>query len=306
MPIFKDVIQVSDEDAGLSFSVAPASGGELSSLRVRRANGWVELLHRANRFKPPRSGWRGRAPWLFPAVGRSLLPGRPDSYALEGRVYPMPIHGFAKDRAWELVSADKRSIVCLTVSDAGTRKMYPYDFKLTVVYRLLPNGFSARAEVVASPSNLGLMPFSLGNHLTLAIPFGPGGDAGACLVRSPAPKQLVLCAQGLLTGESVPASCQSGRALRDDPRLCDMVLSDFPAHECWAELRDPSAFGVRVRQTVRGDADHARFVFYSDGGLSFFCLEPWYGNPNSLNDGRSLVRLAPGERFNWEMVISIV
>ena len=301
-----DIIEVYDEDAGLSFAVAPTSGGELFSLRVRRANRWVELLHRANLPKPPRSGWRGRAPWLFPVVGRSIRAGRSGSYAQDGRVYPMPIHGFAKDRAWELAGVDKSSVVCILVSDAATRKMYPYDFELTVAYSLLPDGFSARAEVVSSPSNHRPMPFSFGNHLTLAIPFGPGGDAGACVVRSPAAKALLLSDSGLLAGGSVPADCQGGRVLRDDPRLYDMVLGDFPPGECWAEIRDPAAFGVRVRQSVLGGTEQTRFVFYSDGGRTFFCPEPWCGEPNSLNDGRGLVRLAPGERFDWEMEITIV
>ncbi|OGS38068.1 MAG: hypothetical protein A2506_08860 [Elusimicrobia bacterium RIFOXYD12_FULL_66_9] len=301
-----DILEVFDEEAGLSFAVSPTFGGEFASLRVRRANRWVELLHRANRFDRPRAGWRGRAPWLFPAVGRSIRAGRPGSYALGGRVYPMPIHGFVKDRAWELSSVDKRSVVCVAASDAETRKMYPYDFELTVVYSLLPDGFSARAEVVSAPSNPGSMPFSFGNHLTLAIPFGPGGDGGACIVRSPASKELFLSDKGLLTGGSAPSPCRSGRVLRDDPRLCDMVLGGFPAGECWAELSDPASFGVRVRQSVLGDAGHARFVFYSDGGRTFFCPEPWYGDPNSLNGGSSLVRLAPGERFDWEMEITVV
>lgn len=301
------VVEVYDEDAGLSFSVAPTAGGELSSLRVRRGNRWVELLHRANLFGPPRGGWRGRAPWLFPAVGRSVLAGRVGAYALaNGRAFPMPIHGFVKDRAWELVSVDKRSVTCRIADDAETRAMYPYGFELTVVYSLLPDGFSARAEVVASASNSGLMPFAFGNHLSLALPLGPGGDAGACVVRSPAEKEFLLSDLGLLTGKVVPSFCRGAVALRDEPRLRDMVLGAFPPGECWAELRDPSAFGVRVRQSVLGGAEHARFILYSDAGRTFFCPEPWYGEPNSLNGGRSPVQLAPGERFDWEMEIMIV
>lgn len=299
------VISLGDEAAGLALSVAPKSGGELSSLRVRRGHRWIELLHRANRFEPSRNGWRGRAPWLFPAVGRSSRGGRIGCYALEEQVYPMPIHGFVMDREWTFVSADAWSIVCRTASDAATRAAYPFDFELTVVYSLLHDGFSSRAEILSSPANRRPMPFSLGNHLTLAIPFG-GGDAGACSVRTPAGKSLLLSPQGLLTGESVPVSYGEGAALRDDPRLCDMMLSGFPSDECWVEVRDPSAFGVRVRQNVATDPMSLRFVLYSDPSGAFLCPEPWHGEPDSLNTGRALVWLAPGERFEWEMEIMIV
>ena len=51
--------------------------------------------------------------------------------------------------------------------------------------------------------------------------------------------------------------------------------------------------------------DHQRFVFYSDG-RAFFCPEPWCGEPDSLNTGRGVVSLAPGERFCWELRLSVL
>ncbi len=217
----------------------------------------------------------------------------------------MPIHGFVMDKKWALVSADAGSIICRTASDETTRAAYPFDFELTVAYSLLPDGFSARAEVLSSPSNRRPMPFSLGNHLTLAIPFSRG-DAGACTVNTPAGKSLLLSPQGLLTGGSVPVSCGAGSALLADPRFFDVVLGGFAPGECWVEVRDPSAVGVRVRQNVETDCEPLRFVLYRDSAETFLCPEPWHGEPDSLNTGRALARLAPGERFEWEMEITIV
>ena len=44
------------------------------------------------------SVWHGRAPILFPVIGL-LVNG---SYRLDGTVYPMPKHGFARDSAWRV------------------------------------------------------------------------------------------------------------------------------------------------------------------------------------------------------------
>lgn len=35
---------------------------------------WMELLHRAMTTDEPDSEWRGRAPQLWPAVGRNYMP----------------------------------------------------------------------------------------------------------------------------------------------------------------------------------------------------------------------------------------
>lgn len=301
-------IQVKDEEAGLAFSVTPASGGELSSFQVRRDGVWVELLHRADRFEAPGKAWRGRAPWLFPAVGRSLHQGRAGRWALDGQVYHMPLHGFVMDRPWQALASEAGTAACTTASDEETRRMFPFDFQLIAAYRLLPQGLSARLEVAAAASNHASMPFSVGNHLSLALPFGPG-KTQACLVSSPARESLLLTPKGLLSGEAVPSPCLQAALLTEEPAL-DMVLGDFPG-PCWAEVKDGSSFGLRVslREVAfagvpKSSAEDFHFVLYSDG-KTFFCPEPWYGAPNSLNSGKGLVRLGPGEKFLWEMELSL-
>ena len=72
-------------DDTLRCCVAPSAGGDLSSLQTRAAapaagegeggeGDWLELLHRAADFSAvplEPFTWQGRAPHLFPAVGRS-------------------------------------------------------------------------------------------------------------------------------------------------------------------------------------------------------------------------------------------
>ena len=64
---------VEDSAGGLRATIVPQRGAELASLQVRHRGGWVELLHRALDFSPT-DEWQGRAPLLWPAVGRNFTP----------------------------------------------------------------------------------------------------------------------------------------------------------------------------------------------------------------------------------------
>ena len=155
------------------------------------------------------------------------------------------------------------------------------------------------------------MPFSIGNHLSLNIPLVPGGDPGAVVIRTPARKEFLLSERGLLSGESRAVDFGAGVRYGDRPGLADCVLGDFPG-EVYAEVIDPSGFGLRVSQRelpsgeARTSPEHFYFVFYGDAQRTFLCPEPWYGGPNSLNERRGTVELEPGGVFRWEMAIELI
>ena len=106
-PASPRVVVLRDDAAGMEAAVAPSEGGELTSLRVRFRGAWVELLYRARDYGPA-PGFRGKAPFLWPAVGGQYPLGTiPKSacadgtYVVQGRSYAMPCHGFAQSLAWQ-------------------------------------------------------------------------------------------------------------------------------------------------------------------------------------------------------------
>lgn len=230
-----------------------------------------------------------------------------------GRTLPMPLHGFVMDKAWEAFDAGPSELACRYRSAPGTLRFYPFRFELTARYRLLPRGCRATLEVAASPRNRAPMPFSPGNHLALALPLARGGDWGSCRVRTPARSVLELSPQSLLTGRRRRASYARGVALARDPALSNLVLGGYPKDGCWLEVSDPGSLRVRVGQRElvepggrpRCDPRRFSFVLWSDETRTFLCPEPWYGAPNSLNEGKGLVSLAPGGRFAWRMEVTV-
>lgn len=95
-------------------------GAELTSVLIDGA----ERL-----WQNPDGSWNGRAPLLFPVCGHF-------SCRVEGKDYPMPPHGFAKDCVFRVEKRTKRKIVLSLSSCEETKKYYPYDFIYTVQYRL--------------------------------------------------------------------------------------------------------------------------------------------------------------------------
>ncbi|MBI4347955.1 MAG: hypothetical protein HY553_13945 [Elusimicrobia bacterium] len=314
-----------DEERGLEFTVSPETGGELSSLRVRRGDAWVQALFRAEDFdRRPRDLWRGRCPWLFPAVGRNYLPDqlsrvrvtRADehlgSWEWGGRPYAMPIHGFALGKVWEPLASGPAEAACRLESGPQSRLFYPFDFELVARYGFLDDGVFARLEVAASDQNEAEMPFSVGNHLTLALPFGSATAPADCTLRTPARESWDLDAQNLLAGTTRAAGLAEPLALGLGPALLNAVLGGFEWEDSWVEVSDPASFSVRVSQREIVETavpftapEHYRFVFWGDLKAGFFCPEPWYGGPNSLNEKRGIVRLPPGARFSWELRVQL-
>ena len=92
----------------------------------------------------------------------------------------------------------------------------------------------------------------------------------------------------------------------------DTFLAGYTWRTAWAEISEPGSLAIRVshaevtpgRKRYVAERD-IRFVFWGSPALNYFCPEPWSGEPNALNSGKNLRNLGPGERFAWEMRITI-
>lgn len=320
-------VRLSDQERGWEATVAPASGGEVSSLCCHPPQGQRELLYRANEFAPS-DGWRGRAPLLWPAVGRNFTPdhlahlisGQGDpricSYRHGNQIFNLPIHGFALAQYWTLTTfgADNEGAwaTCELTDNESTRAMYPFAFNLQATHRLTGGKLISRYSVHAALANTEPLFFSIGNHLSFQLPFSNVGRFEACVLTAPTRSRKGLTPQGLLNGRTEMKDFMGGQAL-SDPDLHNMVLGDFPPGQTWVELRDPAAFAVQVSQqeivppgaTPKAQPEHFYFVFWGHPDIGLYCPEPWYGGPNSLNTRQGVIFLEPGESFIWEMTVTV-
>ena len=305
------LIRLGAPDSDLRAYVAPAHGADIAGLEVRHAGRWSELLYRGMDYRPI-PGWSGKAPILWPAVGRNFPPSSGSArdggglgWVLHGTTYPMPIHGFARDQAWRIVrrgSCDGSAFLKLSLADSSrTRSMYPFGFALTTEYRIWRNALYIRQAVHASRSNSGPMPFSIGNHLTFRIPLLPGDDPRATTISTPATEQVITDGSGRPTGQVVNVSYARPRLLSSLKPLTPVSLSGYPQGREWVRLQDRSGFGVIIAHSEdrRPGGIPVLFNLWGDVSQGFFAPEPWVGKQDSLATGDGTIALRPGDTYRW-------
>lgn len=305
-------VLLSVPDGELRVYIAPEHGADLAGLEVRHDGRWSELLYRGMDYHPT-AGWTGKAPILWPAVGRNF-PGRQGDglgWIFHGKLYPLPIHGFARDQVWRIVRRGRcggSAFLLLALRDDDrTRRMYPFGFTLTTEYRIWRDALYVRQAVHARRSNSGPMPFSIGNHVTFGIPLLPGDDPLETTISTPATRQVITDATGRPTGRLVTVSYAKPRPLASLKPLTPISLSGYAAGEEWVRLQDRAGFAVTVAHSEdrRPEGTPVLFNLWGDVAHGYFAPEPWVGKQNSLATGDGILALDPGDTFRWTIEVRI-
>ena len=290
----------------ITADVAPFDGGGVSSLQVA---GRGELLYRANQFQvPPAGEWTGRAPLLWPCPGRNFTPERLDAGSSDccfehcGQVYDLPIHGFARHRAWTVAETAHDAVTLTLADDEASRAVYPWPFELAMTHTVTD---AALLTTVRISSRVDL-PFGIGNHITLALP--PAPTYGEVVMRTHATVAHELVKPGFI-GEGGRAIDLAGGVKLSDHSWRDTVLGGISGVPEMS-VTWPDGFCVTVSQTFGEGADlvppeAVLFVMYGNVERAYYCPEPWCGWPNALQTGRGLVRLPAGRTFEWTMSVKL-
>ena len=166
------------ENKSLSLAVAD-KGAELS--RVWDKEGRCERLWSADP-----AIWNRHAPILFPFVGK-VVDGK---YRLGGKEYEMKTqHGFARDLDFACLQADGQSITQILCSTEDTRRIYPFDFRLTVRHRLdEENPRLLHIEWQVQNTGADTMYYAIGGHPGFLPPAGVRKED--CFLGFPGKEQL--------------------------------------------------------------------------------------------------------------------
>lgn len=310
------LVVLRDDAAGVEAAIAPEQGGELSSLRVLHRGEWLELLHRARDYRPA-PGWRGKAPLLWPAVGRNFSRTQPPdpnaemcSYDFAGQRYDLPIHGFARLHAWQTIGkradADGAEVEIELTDNPDTRRQYPFGFAFRIVYRLAAGRVTLTHRIAAARENDAAMFFSIGNHVTFRLPLVSGSVPGETTLQTPSRAELPKDANTLPTGESRPLDLSRPSRLAEHSFLPPLGLAGYEG-DPWLRLADPTGLAIVI-------AHHAErlpagpcilFNLWGSTAGGYFSPEPWVGLTDSLNRRAGLIELQPGEKWEWTIDFSV-
>ncbi len=258
-----------------------AEGAEPISWMV----GGRELLWQAG------ASWPRSSPVLFPIVGRA----RNGRIKVDGRTYPIGVHGFAANEMFSATVTGPSSAVFVLEDNASTRAQYPFAFRLELSYRLGARDLEIGVKV-RNRSDV-TMPYAVGLHPGFAWPFA-GGTADGYRVEFGKPENPfvpVIDGNGLFTSgaRSVPLG---GRTLA--------LSHDLMAREALCFLNansDTVRFVASSGDAIAVKTDgFPHLALWARPPAPFLCIESWtgHGDPDDF-DGElaqkpSMSLLAPG------------
>ena len=282
------------ENDRLKVKVKPM-GAELCGIRALADN--TEYIWQAD----PKV-WARHSPLLFPIIGR-LAGGR---CRIGEKEYNTPMHGFAKNSLFQLVTKETGLLVFQLEDNEETREVYPYKFTLRVEYRLTANrlgvGYKVRNE---NDTN---MYFSIGGHPAFVCPIESGFSY----------KDYYLQFNKLETADrwylEDGAIGRNERFLDNENtiRLTDDLFDDDAL--IFKGLKSDSVTLKSDRGSKSVTVDFPGFThlgIWSKGrGAAYVCIEPWFGLDDpvgfdgEIKDKEGILALKPGETFTSEYAIT--
>ncbi len=213
--------------------------------------------------------WKGQAPILFPVVGRC----KNYQYRYQGKTYEIGQHGFCRQSVFEIADQTKTQVVFRLKASEETKKAYPFDFVLSVIYTL-------EAEQIITT-------FRVENPAEHALYFSIGGHPGF-FYDGPIEKQVVsfdvkesldrvlLSENGQFRREVEKEYIKKGEDLhlyegifKDDA----LVFHDFAFHKL--RIQNPET-GRGVEMDLSG-FPYVGIWSMNKPGSPYACIEPWYG-----------------------------
>lgn len=280
--------------AELSASINPL-GAELSHLRDAEGR---ELMTDADP-----AFWSGRAPLLFPIVGRLV----DDRYRVDGKEYPLPQHGFARRQPFELIEhAADRALFRLSDNEE-TRAVYPFAFTLDAAFTL--QGATLATDITVTNSGDRDMPASFGFHPAFAwpLPFDrPRADHRILFEKAEPADLSAIILGGWIAPDSWPSPLDGRELILTDALFERDAL-------VWDSLESQSLRydGGEGPGLEIGFAGMPKLGIWTKPGARYVCIEPWHGIADrqgfagEIWDKPGILRFAPGESRTFSMQVTL-
>ena len=232
------------------------AGAELTSV-VSKETGF-EFLWQGNP-----DVWYGQSPVLFPNIGCMLE----DKYYLDGKEYSMPKHGLFRKRNAQFVSDSDNKLIFVEKADEDTRKIYPYEFEVYVIFELIEKSLKVTHKVVNNSDNI--MYFSIGGHP------GFNCEIGDYLLFDKAETldTIEIDTDCLRTGKSLPFLCNSNK-IEITKNVFDNDALIFTGMESsYITLASDN----HDRKVKFDYSDCSYLGIWAKPGAPYVCIEPWWG-----------------------------
>ncbi|MBO1909122.1 aldose 1-epimerase family protein [Microvirga sp. 3-52] len=247
--------------------------------------------------------WTGRAPLLFPIVGR--VAG--DHICVDGTFYPLATHGFARESSFILGEQSPAHCKLCFTSNPATRAQFPFDFELEIDFAIEGPALSTRASVRNSGDRM--LPISFGFHPAFRWPLPYGGDRKAHEIIFEHEERAPI--RRADNGSLKPGTHQT-------PTIGDRLLLDDALFEESAVIMDrlnsrSVRYGAPGGPFLQVDFPEMPYLgIWTKPGAGFVCIEPWQGLADTPDykgefvDRVGVVHIEPGGQREFVMTISLL
>jgi galactose mutarotase-like enzyme len=241
-----------------------SSGAELCNLKLKQDE--TEYMWQADP-----AYWGRHAPVLFPIVGRLV----DDEYIMDGQVYHLPSHGFARNMEFEVIEQGDNHAKFRFIANDETLQNYPRRFELIIGYTL--NGSECIIEYKVKNKDSKKMYFSIGAHPGFRCPLQCGESFEDYYLEF-SQKETVykhILEHGLL-------SKRTELALNND-NIIPLSYDLFQEDALIFKTLQSNAVMLKSRKSSRTvTVKFAGFPYHGiwskpGGNAPFICIEPWYG-----------------------------
>lgn len=276
-------------------------GAEMRSFCTADGRDWL--------WRGSENSWKSSAPVLFPTIGAVKDGGA----KIAGQFYAVPRHGFVRPMPFQITAQGEDFVTLSLCATEETKVIYPFDFKLSVTYRFVENGF----ETVFTVENqsAAAMPFLIGGHPGFNCPMNEGETFEDYILHFEKEETIgtTLCnAPGHTLGGTEPVDFGAdGRTLKldhsDFDRLDTYIFSGLNSRSVELIHKD-------TRKGLRFSFDMDVLAIWTMPGKNapYVCIEPWQGGPayydetGNFEDKPYHVELKAGESYTCGYKMEII
>ncbi|HDU1089939.1 TPA: aldose 1-epimerase family protein [Listeria monocytogenes] len=249
--------------------------------------------------------WGRHSPVLFPTVGRLVE----DTYLVDGKPYHLGQHGFARDRDFQVIEQTEKSVRFELDADEDSLAVYPYKFKLSIIYTIEKNTVAVSYEVENTDNKR--IYFSIGAHPAFNLPLTDGTTFEDYYLDFGTEENLeTLCLEGpYRSGEIKKVVDKPAQYL---PLSYDLFKNDALIFEALKQ-KEMTIKSDKTPHFVKVSFPEFPFVgvWTAKPGTPFLCIEPWYGIADGagesveLRDKARIEHLEPEAVFASEYEITV-
>ncbi|MCC6371608.1 MAG: aldose 1-epimerase family protein [Bacteroidia bacterium] len=267
-----------------------AHGAELCSIKNKQG---TEFLWQASP-----DVWPRHAPVLFPVVGKL----KNNAFSYNNNSYSLGQHGFARDKAFHLIESSDQRCTFELLSNADTKKVFPFDFIFRIHYALTQNVLVTSYQVINSGTEQLL--FSVGAHPGFNCPLSANETFEDYYLEFENNQYQLT---ELLEGLRLEGTRQLHLSNQQVPLSKNLFDKDALVFE-GGQINSVSLCSSKSLHKIKLNcANWPYFGIWSKKGCrQFVCLEPWYGIADNNNSNGNLLqkdgilKLAPKSEFSCD------